>query len=69
MAFLPRLFNWRDVLILVKPKTLIAWHRAGFRIFWRWKSRRGRLPIPAELRALIRQMARNNITGGDALWV
>lgn len=65
MVLLSRLFSWRDVLVIVKPKTLIAWHRAGFRLFWHWKSRRGRPPIPAELRALIRQMARDNVSWGE----
>jgi len=47
---LSRLFNWRDALVVVQPQTLIRWHRQGFRLFWRWKSRPGRPPIPAELR-------------------
>jgi hypothetical protein len=48
---LARLFEWRSALVIVKPATLIAWHRAGFRIFRRWKSRSaGRRPISADLR-------------------
>jgi putative transposase len=35
-----RWFNWKDALIIVKPETLIGWHRKGFRLFWRWKSSR-----------------------------
>jgi putative transposase len=31
--------RWADVLVIVKPDTVIRWHRAGFRLFWRWKSR------------------------------
>jgi hypothetical protein len=37
-----RLFNWREALVIVKPETLIGWHRKGFRLFWKWKSRGGR---------------------------
>jgi transposase InsO family protein len=49
-------------LMIVRPETLLRWHRAGFRRYWRWKSRRrgGRPPIEAELRALIRQMSTEN---------
>jgi hypothetical protein len=36
---LARLFHWRSALVIVKPATLIGWHRAAFRRFWRWKSR------------------------------
>lgn len=42
---------------MVHPRTLIRWHRAGWKLFWRLKSRPGRQPIPAELRALIRRIA------------
>jgi hypothetical protein len=64
MVLLSRFFDWRGALVVVKPKTLIAWHRAGFRLFWRWKSKCGRRPLPVELRALIRQMARDNVSWG-----
>jgi len=49
-------------LRIVHPKTLIRWHREGFRLYWRWKSRpRGGWPrVSAELRALIRQMSQQN---------
>src|SRR5262249_4724094 len=43
----------------------LRWHRQGFRLFWRWKSRPGRPPIPLELRALIRRMAHENPTWGQ----
>jgi hypothetical protein len=48
--------------MIIRPETLARWHRAGFRRYWRWKSRRrgGRPPIKAELRALIRQMSTEN---------
>jgi transposase InsO family protein len=49
----------------VQPATLLRWHHEGFRLFWRWKSRRGRPPIPVDLQALIRQMARENPTWGQ----
>jgi transposase InsO family protein len=48
-----------DALTLVKPETVARWHRAGFRSYWRWKSRprSGRPPVPAEIRRLIREMS------------
>jgi putative transposase len=49
----------------VTPKTFIGWRRAGFRLFWRWKSLAGRPRIPAELRALIREMALSNPSWGE----
>jgi putative transposase len=50
-----------DALVLVKPATVVKWHRQGFRIYWRWRSRRsGRPKTSAEIRALIRQMSRAN---------
>lgn len=53
---------WRELCLLVKPATVIRWHRAGFRLFWTWKSRRlgGRPQVAPRHRALIRQMAREN---------
>src|ERR1700758_4574224 len=48
-----------DTLAIVRPDTVIRWHRAGFRLYWRWKSRRrsGRPTVPVELRRLIREMS------------
>jgi hypothetical protein len=48
--------------MIVKPETVIRWHRAGFRSFWRWKSRRrgGRPKVPFEIRQLIREMSLAN---------
>ena len=48
----------RDALAIVKPETVVKWHRAGFRLYWRWKSkaRGGRPTIPLEIRKLIREM-------------
>src|SRR6266849_6448511 len=33
--------DWRSALVIVKPETVVAWHRAGFRLFWTWKARHG----------------------------
>jgi len=65
LVLLSRWFNWRDALIVVRPRTLIAWHRKGFRLFWRWKSEAGRRPIPVELQRLIQRMARENASWGE----
>ena len=58
--------NWRSWLIIVKPETVVRWHRAGFRLYWRWKSRSkpGRPPIAHKLIALIKRMAKENTTWG-----
>ena len=49
----------RDALAIVKPETVVKWHRAGFRLYWRWKSkaRGGRPTVPLEIRKLIREMS------------
>jgi hypothetical protein len=52
-------------LVAVRPATMIRWHRAGWRLLWRMKSRAGRPPIPQELRELIRRMARENVLWGE----
>jgi hypothetical protein len=65
LVLLSRLFHWRDALVVVQPQTLVRWHRQGFRLFWRWKSRPGRPPIPVELRQLIREMAVSNPSWGE----
>src|SRR6266513_5487490 len=58
--FFIQLYRWfpsiLNVFMIIRPETLLRWHQAGFRRYWRWKSRRrgGRPPIEAELRALIR---------------
>jgi len=51
-----------DAVAIIRPETLIRWHRRGFRAFWRWKSRSrgGRPKVPAEIRELIREMSRAN---------
>jgi hypothetical protein len=61
-----QLYRWfpsiLQVLTIIRPEALVRWHRAGFRCYWRWKSRRrgGRPPIETELRALIRLMSMEN---------
>jgi putative transposase len=65
LAFLSPLFDWRDAVVVVRPETLIRWHRAGWRLLWRWKSRPGRPPIPRELRRLIRRLAIENPLWGE----
>jgi putative transposase len=65
LAILARLFEWRDALFVIQPKTMIRWHHAGWRLFWRWKFRPGRPRIPIELRALIRRMAQENPVWGE----
>jgi hypothetical protein len=55
--------EWRSALKILKPDTVIGWHRKAFRMFWTWKVRRGRPGRPAvsaEIRALIRRMSREN---------
>jgi len=63
-VFLCRIWDdWRSVLDIVQPATVIAWHRKGFRLFWTWKIRHGRVGRPAvacEVRDLIRKMSREN---------
>src|SRR5487761_1171138 len=54
--------DWRSALLVVKPETVIAWHRMGFRLYWRWKShhREGRPSVPKDVRDLIRRMSLAN---------
>ena len=56
--------KWRDVLCLVRPATVIAWQRQGFRLFWRWRSRGGRPAVSVEVRALVRRMTSENPSWG-----
>ena len=65
LAGLSRFREWRQLLVIVKPETLIRWHRKGFRLFWRWQSRAaGRPRIPADVQRLIATMAASNRTWG-----
>ena len=54
--------RWKDVRVVVKPDTVVAWQRAGFRRYWRWRSRRrfGRPKIAPDVRDLIRRLAHDN---------
>lgn len=66
MIALAKFFDWREALVVVKPETFVQWHRTGFRMFWKWKSRkRGRPRLPEDLRELIREMARENPIWGE----
>src|SRR6202165_4125108 len=65
LALFTRLFDWRDTVVIVRPATIVRWHRMGWRIFWRRKCRAGRPPIPPELRSLIRRMAAENPLWGE----
>jgi hypothetical protein len=47
-------------MVLVKPATVVQWHRQGFRLFWRWRSRSGRPSVDREVRKLIREMSSTN---------
>src|SRR6266699_2988077 len=68
--FLVVLYRWfpsvLKAITIIQPETLVRWHRAGFRRYWRWKSRSlgGRPKIGAELRALIRRMSAENSLWG-----
>jgi hypothetical protein len=58
LVILARFIEWRSVLTIVQPDTLIRWHRHGFRLLWRWRFRPlGRPRIPPDLQQLIAEMA------------
>jgi putative transposase len=66
LTLLARLIDWRPLLVVVRPQTLVRWHRQGFRLFWRWKSRRPSRPrIPVYLQSLIADIAHANQTWGE----
>jgi putative transposase len=55
--------DYQSALVIVKPETVIAWHRKGFRLFWTWKARHGQLgrpAVPQDVRELIRKLSREN---------
>src|SRR6266705_1731563 len=68
--FFIQLYRWfpsvLKAITIIRPETLVRWHRTGFRRYWRWKSRKlgGRPQISADLRALIRQMSVENLLWG-----
>jgi len=57
--------NWRPALVIVKPETLIGWHRRLFKMFWKMKSRPGRPKLPRNIRQLIARMVEENPTWGQ----
>jgi putative transposase len=67
LVMLSQLIDWRAALTIVKPDTLIRWHRKGFRLFWRWQSRAppGRPPLPLDVQRLIAAIARANAMWGE----
>jgi putative transposase len=65
LVWLGHCFDWRQTLRIVKPETFIRWHRQGFRLFWRCKSKPGRPALPQDLQALIRRIALENPTWGQ----
>jgi len=64
LVWMSKLFsNWKSALVVVKASTLIGWHKKGFKLYWKWKSRRvGRPNINWELIKLIRRMQKENPT-------
>jgi len=68
--FFIQLYRWfpsiLKAMMIIRPETLVRWHRAGFRRYWRWKSRNqgGRPQIAADLRVLIRRMSVDNMLWG-----
>jgi transposase InsO family protein len=59
--------NWKSVLVIVQPDTVVRWHRQGFKLYWRWKSKSkktGRPQVWREIRELVRLMCLENPTWG-----
>jgi hypothetical protein len=68
LVALAHFIEWRECLTIVRPDTLIRWHRHAFRLFWRRRCRPcGRPRIPHDLQQLITQMAKANRTWGTSL--
>ena len=74
--FFIQLYRWfpsiLNAITIIQPVTIVRWHRAGFRCYWRWKSRPlgGRPLIDANLRVLIRQMSMNNpVCTENLIWI
>jgi putative transposase len=61
----PRFCDWRPALVIVKPETLIGWHRRFLKMFWKMKSRPGRPKLPRNIRQLIARMVKENPTWGQ----
>ena len=60
-----RFFDWKEALAVVTPATFVRWHRRSFKLYWGWKSRGGRPPLPKEIRQLIARLVRENLTWGE----
>jgi hypothetical protein len=71
LVWLSRIWSgWKDAVRIVKPETVIAWHRRGWGLYWAWKSKRrkpGRPPVPQDVRELIRKMSSENPWGAPRL--
>lgn len=65
LVFWSQWFDWRGALMIVQPETLIGWHRKGFKLFWRRKSKMGRPRLPEKIRQLIVRMVKENPTWGQ----
>ena len=66
LVFWSRWLDWKQALAIVRPQTLIRWHRRGFQLLWGWKSKPGRpRRLPRNIRELIAKMARENLTSGQ----
>ncbi len=67
LSWLSKLWpGWRSALLIVQPETVVRWHRQGFKLYWRWRSRKkpGRPTVDRKIRDLIRRMSRENPTWG-----
>lgn len=65
LVFWSQWFDWRRALTIVQPETLIGWHRKGFKLFWRRKSKMGRPRLSEKIRQLIVRMVKENPTWGQ----
>jgi putative transposase len=65
LTLLARFFAWQSALVVVRPETLLRWHRAGWKLLWRAKCRPGRPCIPQRLQVLIRRIASENPLWGE----
>jgi putative transposase len=66
LALWSNFFDYKNALVIVQPATLIRWHRQGFKLFWKQKSKAGRPRLPTNLQRLIAEMIRANATWGQA---
>jgi putative transposase len=66
LALWSNFFDYKSALVIVQPATLIRWHRQGFKLYWKWKSKAGRPRLPKNLQCLIAEMVQANPTWGQA---